>query len=102
MKKLVKLGVVILFLLSSIGYAQRLTVAQGTGPETLDAQRSTVQQTLNVSQHINEALLRFDYQQGEVVPLLASSFEAIDDTVWEFRLREGVSFTNGEPFDAEV
>jgi len=102
MRKLVRLGVSILFALSSIGHAQQLTVAQGTGPETLDAQRSTVQQTLNVSQHINEALLRFDYQQGGVVPLLASSFEPVSDDVWEFKLRDGVSFTNGEPFNADT
>lgn len=79
-----------------------LTVAQGTAPETLDAQRSTVQQTLNVSYHINEPLLLLDYSANDIVPLLATSYTAIDETTWEITLQEGVSFTNGEPFNAEA
>ena len=35
-----------------------------------------------------------------LVPGLALSWRAVDDTTWEFKLRPGVSFTNGEPFDA--
>lgn len=85
------------------GGAQRsLTVAQGTAPETLDAQRSTVQQTLNVSYHINEPLFQLDYATNDVTPLLATSYQALDDTTWEVKLQEGVTFTNGEPFNADV
>src|SRR5690606_21834050 len=84
------------------GGAQRsLTVAQGTAPETLDAQRSTVQQTLNVSYHINEPLFQLDYATNDVTPLLATSYQALDDTTWEVKLQEGVTFTNGEPFNAD-
>ena len=36
----------------------------------------------------------------QLVPGLALSWRAVDDTTWEFKLRPGVSFTNGEPFDA--
>jgi peptide/nickel transport system substrate-binding protein len=39
---------------------------------------------------------------GTYLPALATSWEPIDDTTWRFNLREGVSFTNGEPFNAEV
>lgn len=83
--------------------AQRsITVAQGTAPDTLDAQRSTVQQTLNVSYHINEPLFQLDYATNAIVPLLGKSYVAVDDTTWEVELQEGVTFTNGEPFDAEA
>lgn len=34
-------------------------------------------------------------------PDLAVSWEAKSDTVWEFKLREGVTFTNGNPFTAD-
>ncbi|MHB1005045.1 MAG: ABC transporter substrate-binding protein [Chloroflexota bacterium] len=34
-------------------------------------------------------------------PLLAESWQALDDKTWEFRLRKGVKFHNGEPFTAE-
>ena len=36
----------------------------------------------------------------QLVPGLALSWHAVDDTTWEFKLRPGVRFTNGEPFDA--
>lgn len=36
-----------------------------------------------------------------LAPALALSWEAISDTVWEFKLREGVTWHDGEPFTAE-
>jgi peptide/nickel transport system substrate-binding protein len=38
---------------------------------------------------------------GEYAPLLAESWEWTDDTTIRFKLREGVKFHNGEPFDAD-
>ncbi|MCF8467040.1 MAG: ABC transporter substrate-binding protein [Sneathiella sp.] len=35
------------------------------------------------------------------VPGLATSWKNIDPNVWEFKLREGVSFHNGNPFNAD-
>lgn len=40
--------------------------------------------------------------EGEAQPALATSWESTSDTTWEFALREGVTFSNGEPFDAEA
>ena len=37
----------------------------------------------------------------EYKPLLAESWEQLSDTVWQFKLRQGVKFHNGEPFDAD-
>ena len=36
-----------------------------------------------------------------VVPQLAESWKALNKTTWEFRLRRGVRFHNGDPFTAE-
>ena len=36
----------------------------------------------------------------KVVPQLAESWENLDDTTWEFTLRRGVKFHNGDPFTA--
>lgn len=36
-----------------------------------------------------------------LIPVLATSWEAVEPTVWEFHLREGVSFHNGSPFTAD-
>ena len=38
----------------------------------------------------------------ELVPGLATEWSQIDDTTWEFKLREGVQFHNGEDFNAEA
>lgn len=47
-----------------------------------------------------DALVRID-ANGEIQPALATDWEFIDDTTIEFNLREGVTFHNGMPFDAE-
>lgn len=39
-------------------------------------------------------------KDGTVEPWLATSWEAIDDLTWRFKLREDVVFSNGAPFDA--
>ena len=36
----------------------------------------------------------------KIQPLLATSYKLIDDHTWEFRLRKGVKFQNGEEFNA--
>lgn len=40
--------------------------------------------------------------EGGLIPWLAESWRIIDDLTWEFRIREGVKFHNGEELDAEV
>ncbi len=37
----------------------------------------------------------------ELSPGLATSWEIVDDTTWEFKLREGVKFHNGQSFTAK-
>lgn len=34
---------------------------------------------------------------GQLYPMLATEWEAIDDTTWEFKLRDDVTFHNGDP-----
>jgi peptide/nickel transport system substrate-binding protein len=34
-------------------------------------------------------------------PSLATAWKALDDTTWQFTLRQGVKFHNGDPFSAE-
>ena len=37
---------------------------------------------------------------GGMAPSLVESWETLNDTTWRFRVRQGVVFHNGEPFDA--
>ncbi|MCC6188810.1 MAG: ABC transporter substrate-binding protein, partial [Anaerolineales bacterium] len=54
-----------------------------------------------VNENVYETLLTRD-AAGELQPLLATEYTQVDDTTWEFTLREGVSFHNGAPFNAEA
>ncbi len=47
-----------------------------------------------------DPLVKHD-KDNNIVPALATSWKAIDDTTWEFELRKGVKFHNGEPFNAQ-
>ncbi|MEN9506545.1 MAG: hypothetical protein RI958_2471 [Actinomycetota bacterium] len=56
----------------------------------------------NVAKAVFETLMAFD-ASGKPVPYLAESIEANDDaTVWTITLRSGITFHNGEAFDAEA
>jgi len=55
-----------------------------------------------VTDSIYQALLWRD-AEGELQPLLAEALpERVDDTTWRFKIREGITFTNGEPMDARA
>ena len=57
--------------------------------------------SLNVAFSTMEALLRLD-AQGNIKPLLAESWEVVDNTTYVFRLRKNVKFHNGEPFNGKA
>jgi peptide/nickel transport system substrate-binding protein len=66
--------------------------------ETFEPNKVTSQPGTNVFQNVLETLVDRSRE-----PLLAESWEILDDDVtWQFKLREGVSFTNGEAFNADV
>lgn len=41
-------------------------------------------------------------RESTYLPGLATSWKTLNDTTWEFKLRQGVKFHNGEEFDAET
>ncbi|PXW36150.1 UNVERIFIED_CONTAM: peptide/nickel transport system substrate-binding protein [Williamsia faeni] len=47
-------------------------------------------------------LLQYDSETDKFVPSMAESFESQDGQNWTLKLREGVTFTDGTPFDAEA
>ncbi len=79
---------------------ETLVIGMGFATRSLWANSSTTQQEINISAQITEKLIEFG-PEGQFEPRLAESWEQIDDTTLELKLRQGVTFTNGEPFNAE-
>jgi peptide/nickel transport system substrate-binding protein len=51
---------------------------------------------------IFETLVGYKSETAEVIPLLATEWEAISPMIWEFKLREGVKFHDGTAFNASA
>ncbi|GAA1488181.1 ABC transporter substrate-binding protein [Brachybacterium sacelli] len=79
--------------------ARALRIAQKSEPTGLDPHLESGLDGMNVLINIFDMLTERD-AEGELVPRLASGWEAIDEHRWRFRLREDVVFHNGEVFDA--
>lgn len=54
-----------------------------------------------ILQNISETLTELDPSDGSLKPRLAASWEEVDADTWRFRLREGVTFSDGTPFGAQ-
>jgi peptide/nickel transport system substrate-binding protein len=73
-----------------------VTISQGVDPVTMDPLKRTITPTQNVSLNMFDTLLRHD-RDGKLIPWLATSWKHVSPTVWEFKLRRGVTFWNGDP-----
>lgn len=101
---IVAAAVVILTAMSgaSSALANVLTIVQGTDIESLDVHRVTSSPSYAVLDHIFDTLFQMT-PEGKVVPSLATSFEAMPDgRTYRITLREGVTFTDGTPFNAHA
>jgi peptide/nickel transport system substrate-binding protein len=68
---------------------------------TLDPHAQNEGSTHNLLHQIYEPLLLRDHT-GKIYPTLAVSWKLTEDpTVWEFKLRQGVKFHNGNAFNAD-
>src|SRR5690625_269457 len=70
-------------------------------PSSLDPHAANDGYSLYVMTNIYETLVKLN-QDLELEPRLAESYEQIEDTTWEFVLREGITFHDGSEFNAEV
>src|SRR5699024_4398117 len=78
-----------------------LTIAIGADVVSLSAHGSNDVPSSNVQENIYETLTTLDENQ-EVQPGLAEDWEEVDETTWDFHLREGVTFHDGAELTAEV
>lgn len=80
----------------------KIVIALAVEPANLENWYAYSTDAHPVLRNIMEALLNRDPETNELVGELATSWEQVDDVTWRFILREGVTFHNGEPFNAEV
>jgi peptide/nickel transport system substrate-binding protein len=78
-----------------------LVIAIQGDPDSLDPHLSQDSNQAVVNDNVYEALVTRG-ADGKIAPLLATDWEAVSDTEWEFTIRPGVTFHNGEAFDAHV
>lgn len=79
-----------------------LVRAVTTFPNSLDIPQTAERQASTTAWNIFDSLVAFN-DAGEIVPRLAERWEVSDDgTEYTFYLREGVTFHNGEPFNADA
>jgi peptide/nickel transport system substrate-binding protein len=69
--------------------------------ESVDSYMNSAREGIVMQRAIWDGLLYRDPATNEYKGNLATSWEWIDDLTIEFKLREGVTFHNGEPFNAD-
>ncbi|MCR4265385.1 ABC transporter substrate-binding protein [Nitratireductor sp. ZSWI3] len=85
---------------SSHALADDLTIGVRAGPLSIDPHFTAAGTHAEAMKHIYDTLVKSG-NDLELEPGLAESWTAIDDTTWEFKLRQGVKFHDGSDFTAE-
>lgn len=88
---------------STVSFSQEikdLVIALSTPVTTVDPHFHNLTPNNGMAAHVFETLVKTD-PALKTYPGLAESWKALSDTEWEFKLRKGVKWHNGEPFTAE-
>lgn len=79
-----------------------VVIVQGIDPPSLDPQFNESGAASNIYAHMFDGLIGYDRDMN-IVPEAAESYELLDDGVtWQFKIRQGIEFWNGEPLDAHA
>ncbi|MDB5095230.1 MAG: oligopeptide transporter substrate-binding protein, partial [Candidatus Eremiobacteraeota bacterium] len=75
-----------------------VTITQGVDAATLDPLKASITTDTNVQAQLFDTLARRSADGSSLVPQLATSWKQVAPSVWEFKLRRGVAFSNGDAF----
>ncbi len=85
------------------GGGETLVFGGAADPTALDGALISDGESIRILYQITEGLTRLAAGTSDVEPSLAESWEASDDGLaWTFTLREGVTFHDGEAFNADA
>lgn len=86
---------------SASGGSGSIVIALPQAPAMLEpAQDGTIE--FKITRNVVEGLVNRDPVTGDIVPELAKSWEQTAPNTWRFTLQDGVTYSNGEPFNAEA
>src|SRR5947208_15593056 len=80
--------------------AKEVIVAFAAEPRSLLPNTIVDWTTNDQVEHMYDRLVDRDPKTYKPAPMLATAWKVVNDTTWEFALRQGVKFHNGEPFNA--
>jgi len=78
-----------------------LVIASGTDIENTNIHLVTASPSYSVLEHVYESLFSMS-EEGVLEPLLAESITATGENTYEVKLRQGITFTDGTPFNADA
>lgn len=80
--------------------AKDLRIGLSAEPSAMDPHYHNLTPNNSLLSHVFERLIENDEKQN-LIPGLAESWKAINETTWEFKLRRGVTWHDGSPFTAD-
>jgi peptide/nickel transport system substrate-binding protein len=87
---------------AAVGPSGRLTIGLTTDIATVELPYAPERQSTNAAQTLYDTIV-FPEADGTYSPMLAESWEvSADGTTYTFKLREDVTFHNGEPLNADA
>jgi peptide/nickel transport system substrate-binding protein len=85
----------------ALAAGKRVVISQAADAATLDPHMHSHMETMNVLFNVYDTLVDFT-EKFEAQPNLATAWKQIDPVTWRFTLRKGVTFHNGEAFNARA
>ena len=85
------------------GHSKGITIVLVEQPDIVDpceATRSNVGKV--IKQNVVETLVEINPADGSIKPRLATSWKQTDNLTWEFKIRTGVKFHDGESLNAKT
>jgi len=77
-----------------------LKIGLSSEPTSMDPHYHQATPNDAMTSHMFETLVGQNAKM-DLIPRLATAWKAVDDTTWEFTLRDGAKFSNGQPFTAQ-